>query len=81
MLDKIFYFIMVPMVYMALAVFIIGILYVLIRVARAPKQTTPLRIFPIEKRNRLKTFIDTVFMPPIRREKKIFWFWKEMVSQ
>jgi nitrate reductase gamma subunit len=72
MLDKLFYFIMVPMVYIAFVLFFFGLIYALIRVARAPKQTSTLRIFPKTK-NKLAAIYDTFAMPTIRRDKPVFW--------
>ena len=46
MLDKIFYFIMVPMVYAAFAIFIIGIIYSVVKVLTNRKHPSTLQIFP-----------------------------------
>ncbi len=72
MLDKLFYFIMVPMVYIAFATFFVGIGFTLMRVLRAPRPSSTVPIFPKSK-NKLAAFNDTFLMPTIRRDKPVFW--------
>lgn len=73
MFDKIAYFIMVPMVYFSFFVFIMGILFQILRIARAPKQTFTLQIFPYKKPSTLRALGDTLLIPAIRKDKPLFW--------
>jgi len=72
-IDKIYYFIMVPMVYLAFAVFFLGILVRLIRLMVAPKQTTTLQIFPEKKPAWLYSLADAFFLPTIGKHKPLLW--------
>jgi hypothetical protein len=46
MQDKIYYFMMVPMVYAAVGGFVAGVIARSSRIIRAPRQTTTLQVFP-----------------------------------
>lgn len=72
-LGKIEYFIMVPMVYIALTFCLVMIVMRIISIFRAPAQPYSLRIYPSSKRPGLKALADTFFMPQIRNNKLLFW--------
>ena len=73
MLNKIFYLVMVPMVYLAVLVFIAGIIITLLRIGRAPKHKTTLKVFSKGKRSPLQVVKDTLFMPSVRQDKPVLW--------
>jgi len=72
-IDKIYYFILVPMVYFAFAVFFIGIIFRIIKVLIAPKQPSTLQIFPEKKPSWLYTLGDAFFLPTVRKHKPALW--------
>ena len=73
MIDKIFYFIMVPMVYFAFAVFVVGIIFRLGKLFTAPRQTATLQIFPKKKPAWLYSLKDTFLLPTVRKNKPVLW--------
>jgi len=72
-IDKIYYFIMVPMVYLAFAVFFSGILFRILKLLTAPKQPTTLQIFPSKKPSWLYILADTFLLPTVRKHKPVLW--------
>jgi nitrate reductase gamma subunit len=76
MTDKIFYFIMVPMVYLAFAWFVIGSVMRIVSILRAPKMPNTLKIFPEKeiRAPRLAAVVDTFTMPTIRAHRPLLWF-------
>ena len=68
-----YYIILVPMVYVAAAVFIAGMAIRLIGIYRAPKYPMTLQIYPKKKHNRLSALYDTFFFPTVRRHKPLLW--------
>ncbi|MFC1572484.1 respiratory nitrate reductase subunit gamma [Candidatus Eisenbacteria bacterium] len=77
MADKIYYFIMVPMVYFAVAVFVIGILVRVIRLAAAPRHPSTLAVFPKPKAGGPRVLYDTFLMPQVREHAP--WFWVSLL--
>lgn len=73
MIDTIFYFITVPMVYISFVICIIGILYAVIRILLAPKQASTLQVFPESKASGAMALYDTFAMPTILRDSPFFW--------
>jgi nitrate reductase gamma subunit len=73
MTDKIFYFVMVPMVYAAVAVFLIGIGVRIIQIFSAPPNPVALRIFPARRASGALAIYDTFAMPQVRRHAPLFW--------
>lgn len=73
MTDKIFYFVMVPMVYGAVAVFLVGVVAQMIRIFTAPRHPAPLRIFPARPAGGALALYDTFAMPQVRRHAPLFW--------
>jgi len=73
MIDKIFYFIMVPMVYLAFAWLIVGITVKVIGIIRSPKLPTTLKIFPESSTPFLAAVKDAFTMPTVRKHKPLFW--------
>jgi nitrate reductase gamma subunit len=64
---------MVPMVYFSLVVFVIGILYSIFKIVRAPKQPYTLKLFPDKNQPALGLLSDNFLMPTIRKDKALFW--------
>jgi nitrate reductase gamma subunit len=67
------YFILVPMVYLALLVLAVGVAARLFVIFRSPANPTPLRTFPAARRPMLAALRDTFFMPQVRRHKPGLW--------
>ncbi|MFH1143246.1 MAG: respiratory nitrate reductase subunit gamma [Candidatus Eisenbacteria bacterium] len=73
MADKIYFVILVPMVYLAVAIFVFGIGANVIRMLAAPRHPFPLRIHPARKAGGLWAIHDTFLMPQARRHAPFFW--------
>jgi len=73
MADKIYYVIMVPMVYLAAVVFCGGILYHGLRWLTGRRHPSTLRIFSGRRPSRLAALYDALLMPQVRRHAP--WFW------
>jgi nitrate reductase gamma subunit len=71
--ETLIYFILVPMVYIAFAVFFIGTIIRLIKIFREPKHPTTLQIFPEKKPTWLWALHDTFLFPSVRRHKPVLW--------
>jgi nitrate reductase gamma subunit len=71
--DKVIYFIMVPMVYAAFGVFFIGTAVRLVRLFREPKHPSTLRIYPVKRPAWLYALADTFLFPTVRRHKPLLW--------
>ncbi len=72
-MQTLYYAILVPMVYLAVAVFVIGTGIRIWQIFKAPAHPTTLQIYP-QKRNKFwGTFIDTFLFPTVRRHKPILW--------
>jgi nitrate reductase gamma subunit len=64
---------MVPMVYFAFAVFIIGTIVRLIKIFQAPKHPSTLQIYPEKNPKWLWALHDTFLFPTVRRHKPLLW--------
>ncbi|NLH48728.1 MAG: respiratory nitrate reductase subunit gamma [Myxococcales bacterium] len=73
MTDKIFYFVMVPMVYLAFAWCIIGVLVKIVGIWRSPKPTHTLKIFPEKSSPTLVGTIEAFTLPTVRRYQPLLW--------
>jgi nitrate reductase gamma subunit len=73
MLDGIYYFMMVPMVYAAAVTFVIGVTARCIRVLRAPRQMVTLQVFPRRRAPWLHALVDTFLMPTVRTIRPAMW--------
>ncbi len=71
--DKVEYFIMVPMVYLALLFCLVAIVLRVVSILRAPAQPYSLRIFPASKKSDLAALAETFTMPQVRKHKPMFW--------
>ena len=72
-MQSLYYFILIPMVYFAVAVFIIGTCIRLINIFKAPPQPTTLQIYPQKKNRFLGTLFDALLFPTVRRHKPLLW--------
>lgn len=72
-MDQLIYFILVPMVYLAVGVFFCGTTVQLVKLFRAPKHPTALKIYPEKKPAWLWALIDTFTFPTVRRHKPLLW--------
>jgi nitrate reductase gamma subunit len=80
MLDKLFYFIMVPMVYLAVAWCVFWIIVKIVKILRAPSTPPTLRIFPDDKDPEdwntgglPGALWDTFTMPSVLKYKPLLW--------
>ncbi len=73
MIDGIYYAMMVPMVYGAVAVFVIGVAARCIRVLRAPRQMATLQVFTGKGAPWLHALVDTFLMPTVRTIRPAMW--------
>ncbi|OGP53406.1 MAG: hypothetical protein A2Y65_06810 [Deltaproteobacteria bacterium RBG_13_52_11] len=71
--EIVYYIVLVPMVYVALAIFLAGIVIRLIKLFLEPKHPTTLQIFPERRPRWLWALHDTFLLPTIRRHKPVFW--------
>ena len=71
-MAKLYFIILVPMVYLAVAVFVFGTLARLVKIWRAPRNPVT-QIYPDQKPHWLMAVYDTFFFPTIRRHKPLFW--------
>jgi len=73
MFDHIYSFVMVPMVYVALGVFLVGVVGRSIRIMLAPRQMTTLQIFPRPRHPWLRALADTFLFPTVRTQRPALW--------
>ena len=72
-MQTVIYIILVPMVYIAFAVFIIGTIVRLIKIFQAPKHPSTLQFFPEKTPKCLWALHDTFLFPTVRRHKPVLW--------
>jgi nitrate reductase gamma subunit len=73
MVDKVFYLVMVPMVYMAFAACIVGVLMKFTELLKAPKHPHTLQIFPQRKAGGLFAAVEVFTLPTVRQTKPVLW--------
>jgi nitrate reductase gamma subunit len=67
------YFVLVPMVYIAFAVFFLGITYRIISIWQKPKLPSTQQIYPSKNPKWLWTLYDTFLFPTVLRHKPLLW--------
>lgn len=72
-MDTIIYIILVPMVYAAFGVFILGTALRIITIWREPKHPATLQIYPEKKPKWFWTLTDTFLFPTVRRHYPVHW--------
>jgi nitrate reductase gamma subunit len=77
-LDKVEYAIMVPLVYAAIAFFLIALAARLVRILRTPGSAYQLAIYPAPRRPALAALRDAFGLPQVLRRAPLFWFFLMM---
>ena len=72
-MQTLYYFILVPMVYLAAAVFFIGTAIRLVKIFKAPPQPSTLQIFPEKNPTWLWALLDTFLFPTVRKHRPVLW--------
>ena len=72
-METIYYIVLIPMVYLAAAVFVIGSVVRLAKVYTAPRNPTALNIYPQKGPRWLNALSDTFLFPTVRRHKPVLW--------
>jgi len=72
-LQTLYFIILVPMVYVSVAVFIIGTGLRLVNIFKAPPHPTTLQTYPEKKGKFLGTLFDALLFPTVRRHKPVLW--------
>lgn len=74
-IDKFYYFVMVPLLYAAVIIFIVGIIVRMMKMIRKPRQRAlTLRVFP-EKRFKLLAVLNDIFLFPGVTRKNDTFYW------
>lgn len=72
-METLYYIVLIPMVYFAFAVFILGTIIRLVKIFREPPAPGKLQIFPDKRPRWLWAAYDTFLFPTILRHKPVFW--------
>lgn len=72
-MQTIYYIVLVPMVYVAFAIFFVGSAVKLIKLFGAPKNPTTLVVYPEKQFKWLWTLHDTFLLPTIRKHQPLLW--------
>lgn len=72
-METVYYIVLIPMVYVAFAVFVVGIVLRLVKIFREPKNPTTLQIFPERRPRWLWALYDTFLLPTVRRHNPLLW--------
>lgn len=72
-METVYYIVLIPMVYVAFAVFFVGIVIRLIKIFREPKNPATLQIFPERRPRWLWALYDTFLLPTVRRHNPLLW--------
>lgn len=72
-MEIVYYIVLVPMVYIACAIFVVGIAVRLAKLLLEPRHPTTLQIFPERRPRWLWALGDVFLLPATRRYKPFFW--------
>ena len=72
-MQTLYYIILVPMVYVAFAIFFIGTAVRLIKIFKEPSHPATLQVYPEKKPHWLWALHDTFLFPTVRRHKPLLW--------
>ncbi len=72
-METVYYIVLVPMVYVAFAVFFVGTIARLVKIFREPRNPTTLQIYPEREPKWLFGLYDTFLLPTVRRQMPVFW--------
>jgi len=73
-LESVYYVILVPMVYLAVCVFVAGSLLQIVKVARRKRFAPTLKIYPEQKPLFLSALGDAFLLPMVRKSAPVLWF-------
>lgn len=73
MAEKFLFLVMVPMVYLAVAWCVLGIVVKLVGILKSPKHPHTLQVFPERKAAGLSAAFEAVTMPTVRRSRPVLW--------
>jgi nitrate reductase gamma subunit len=71
--QTVYYLVLVPMVYLAYAVFLTGTVARLVKIFREPKNPSTLQIYPERRPQWLWALHDTFLLPTVRKHKPLLW--------
>ncbi len=72
-MDIVYYIVLVPMVYIAFVIFVVGIAIRLVKLFLEPRHPSTLQIFPERRPRWLWALGDAFLLPATRRFKPFFW--------
>jgi nitrate reductase gamma subunit len=72
-MQTIYYIVLVPMVYVAFAIFFVGTGSRLVKLWREPPNPTTLQIYPEKRPKWLLAIADSLLMPTVRRHAPVLW--------
>ncbi|HUI72579.1 MAG TPA: respiratory nitrate reductase subunit gamma [Spirochaetia bacterium] len=72
-LASVYYFIMVPMVYLAILALVVGVVWRIVVILRSPLQPYPLTVYPAARLRVFAAFRDAFGMRQVRQHKPFFW--------
>ncbi len=72
-LAAVYYFIMVPMVYLAILALLVGMVWRIVVILRSPAQSYPLTLYPAARSRVFAAFRDAFGMRQVREHKPFFW--------
>lgn len=72
-MQTIYYIVLIPMVYVAFAVFFVGSAFRIVKMAREPRHPTTLQVFPEKNPKWLWALHDTFLLPTVRRHNPVLW--------
>ncbi len=72
-METVYYIILIPMVYVAFAVFFVGTGIRLVQMFREPRHPATLQIFPEKQPKWLWALHDTFLLPTVRRHNPVLW--------
>ena len=72
-METVYFIVLIPMVYVAFAIFFVGTILRLVKIFREPKNPTTLQIFPEREPKWLVSLSDAFLLPTVRRQMPVFW--------
>jgi nitrate reductase gamma subunit len=72
-METLYYLVLIPMAYIAFAVFVLGTAARLVKIFREPAATVKLQIFPEKRPKWLWAVYDTFLFPTVLRHKPLLW--------
>lgn len=72
-METVYYLVLVPMVYAAFVVFVLGVVVKIVKLLQAPPHPTTLQIYPERRPRWLWALHDAFLLPTVRRHNPILW--------